>query len=264
MSRCRSPSAGPAPTARASAGGSARRPYSSASARATASPSWVPDPRPLCAGIAPVDDEARPAAEPVKAEEAPRELGGARGIRALAPSAASRARGLEQQRRARAPPRPARRTGGPARRGGPAPRSGAAPRPRRRRYRDADILGQHRHRLLLARAGGLVHDDLQRANSARICVGGDEVGAGGQDRRLEHGVAGAVEAEELPPDPRWTTRVSIRERGGVSSIDVTSSSRQEQAASSTTPRTTSAGNARGTAGCEIAALREQHRRRRSG
>ena len=41
--------------------------------------------------------------------------------------------------------------------------------------------------------------------------------------------------------PKVTTRASIRERGGVSSIDTTSSSRQEQAASRTAPRTTVAG-----------------------
>ena len=52
----------------------------------------------------------------------------------------------------------------------------------------------------------------------------------------------SIESQELAPKPRCTTRVSIRERGGVSSTLTTSTSRQEQAASSTTPRTTAAGN----------------------
>ena len=51
--------------------------------------------------------------------------------------------------------------------------------------------------------------------------------------------------------PRWTTRASIRDRGGVASRARTSSSRQEQAASRTTPRTAVAG-AVGNTGFQIA------------
>ena len=91
-----------------------------------------------------------------------------------------------------------------------------------------------------------------RANSAADLVGRDQVGAGGQDRGLEHRVARPIEAEELPPEPAGAPPGSRSASGaGVSSIDATSSSRQEQAASSTAPRTTVAG-AQGNCGLEMA------------
>src|SRR5205807_493463 len=66
-------------------------------------------------------------------------------------------------------------------------------------------------------------------------------------------VAPQVEHAEMKPrwNPRCTTRLTMRARGGVASSAATRTSRQEQAASSTTPRTTVAGLA-GNATLEIA------------
>ena len=55
------------------------------------------------------------------------------------------------------------------------------------------------HRLALAWSCRLVHEHLQPAELRTDLLGGQEVGARGEDRRLEDRVARAIEAEELAP-----------------------------------------------------------------
>src|SRR2546430_9483251 len=66
-----------------------------------------------------------------------------------------------------------------------------------RARRPAHVVGEQGHCLALARAGRLVHDHLEPSEVDADLLRGQEMGAGREDRGLEHGVAGAVEAQEF-------------------------------------------------------------------
>src|SRR2546430_15856481 len=98
----------------------------------------------------------------------------------------------------------------PDRPAGPARRNAAARAPRRtgpahgssRRGllgagRPAHVIAEQRHRVPLARAGRLVDDHLESREFVANLLGWEEVRARGEDRRLEHGMAGAGEGEKI-------------------------------------------------------------------
>src|SRR4051794_8991775 len=55
-----------------------------------------------------------------------------------------------------------------------------------------DVIGEERHRLVLARTGRFIDDDLQPSEIRADLGRRDEMGARGDDRGLEHRVAGAI------------------------------------------------------------------------
>src|SRR6478609_6591051 len=69
-----------------------------------------------------------------------------------------------------------------------------------------DVVGEQRHRLVLARPGGLVDDDLQACDIRTNLRGRDQMRARGHDRRLEDSIARAIEADEL------ATRAVVHDR----------------------------------------------------
>src|SRR5438046_1018185 len=82
-----------------------------------------------------------------------------------------------------------------------------------------------------------------RAKSARICSAGRRWVRVARIAASSTAWRARLKPRNSRRTPRCTTRVTIRARGGVASSARTSTSRQEQAASSTTPRTTVAGTA---------------------
>ena len=104
----------------------------------------------------------------------------------------------------------------------------------------ANALNEQRHRLEFPRTGRLVDDDLQPLDLAEKELARQKVDTRRVDCRQP-----ARRARLKPTNSRliWrcTVRVSIRDRGGVLSIAVTSSSRHEHASARTTPRTACAG-----------------------
>src|SRR3989449_4923670 len=82
-----------------------------------------------------------------------------------------------------------------------------------------------------------------RANSARIWSAGRRCVRVARIAASSTACRARLKPRNSRRMPRCTTRVTIRARGGVASSVRTSTSRQEQAASSTTPRTTVAGTA---------------------
>src|SRR5215475_3026761 len=78
--------------------------------------------------------------------------------------------------------------------------------PRRRRSwrgglaaRGTNVVREDRHRLALARPGCLVHDDLKPIQLALHELPRQQVQARRIDRHLEHGMARAIETDELAP-----------------------------------------------------------------
>ena len=198
-SRCRSPSAGPGPPPGPAPAGSVGSPYSSASARATARPSWVPEPSPLCGGMARCTVRRAPPLRPWwarnrSANAAARSASGPRG------GHLGRGRGLQQQR--------GRRDRG-AEAAEPAAQAAPEiehPEVQPRGGLDEDAIAGRTYSVSIAIAscsrGPAVLSTItwSRANSPRISSAGNEVGPGRQDGGLEHRVARPVEPDELPAD----------------------------------------------------------------
>src|SRR6266516_3537182 len=82
-----------------------------------------------------------------------------------------------------------------------------------------------------------------RANSSRICSAGSRWVRVARIAASSTACRARLKPRNSRRTPRCTTVVTTRARGGVASMDRTSTSRHEQAASSTTPRTTLAGAA---------------------
>src|SRR6476469_7696187 len=106
---------------------------------------------------------------------------------ASGPSAESRAEGLASSRSEgcgiAAPRPPKQRPSRPRKSSTPkCSRDGASTKTLFR----SDILGEQRHRLLLPRPGGLIHDDLKSGELLLDLPGGNQVGASGQDGSLQH------------------------------------------------------------------------------
>ena len=124
---------------------------------------------------------------------------------------------------------------------------------RARSSRRLDIV----HRRALPRPRGLVDEHLQPVQLGADLRSREQMRAGGEDRRLEHRVAGAIEAEELAPSPPPTTTVLTTARCAPSSIASTRTSRHEQASSSTAPATPAAGRVGGCGSSSAAWLKSR-------
>ena len=239
----------PRPAVRAIARGSGDRPASVDSAAVTASASFVPEPRPTCAGIASSTRTRAPALLAERVAASLRHGQRALAVRALDGELVARARLHDHGRPAHRHPEPAEpaRSRRPRRRACPcagarAPRRGP---PSSVPDRGAHVRQDAVHRRPLARAGRLVHEDRQATELGADLLRGQPAHPRGEDRGLEDRVTGAVEADELAPAPLATTRVVTRARGPVASIASTATSRHEQASASTAPSTATAGRVGG-------------------
>ena len=151
---------------------------------------------------------AAPARRPARARRpGPRPSSSSAGVASTTSTAGARRR--PRGRRTAARPPPATSSMPRCSRAGASTRTRHAPPIARARRREL-------HRLALARPGGLVDQHLQARQLGADLLGRQPAHARGEDRGLEHGVAGAVEAEELAPAAAAPPRASrTRARGRV-------------------------------------------------
>ena len=189
------------PAARARAGASSSRAPSTASAWATASASFVPEPSPACCGIASTTRRCAPLVTPSASWQRRANSSARSASTPSADSSSARSASSTTAGRLTATPRPPKRRG-------PSPAAASMPRCRRAGASTRTVTRPVRtraehvvHRRALPRPRGLVDEHLQPVQLGADLRSREQMRAGGEDRRLEHRVAGAIEAEELAPSP---------------------------------------------------------------
>src|SRR5690606_35271668 len=183
-----------------------------ASARATDRAIWVPEPRPEWAGIARCRCSRAPPLRPwwsrkrraynrTRSASSPVTMSSAAGLASSKSDGSCTAIPIPPKRRPRSPRRSSSprcsRAGASTHTASPA----VIPSSLQRRGFLAHVRGEHGHGLVLARTGGLVHDHLETLVLPHDLLDREDPRPRRQDGGFQHGVARAVEPEELALEP---------------------------------------------------------------